>query len=106
MVLPRIEDAVTDLLELSMSLSDDETIDMAVLDIVDAFWNVPLSFKERRYFAGKSHGRYLVYLRAAQGSRNGPLSWAAMFSLILRLTLSLFIGSLRASVSTVRPMAL
>ena len=40
---------------------------------------------ERRFIVGKLRSRYFVFLRAAQGSRNGPLAWAGVVSLALRL---------------------
>ena len=55
---------------------DNEEFDLEqfVLDYTDAFWQVPLHPKERRFFVGKIRGIILSYLRAAQGSRNGPLN--------------------------------
>ena len=66
-------------------LGTDEQLDLLVLDFVDAFWNVPLMASERRFFVGKLRSRYFVFLRAAQGSRNGPLAWAGVVSLAIRL---------------------
>ena len=60
-------------------------LDLLVLDFVDAFWNVPLMASERRFFVGKLRSRYFVFFRAAQGSRNGPLAWAGVVSLAIRL---------------------
>ena len=40
---------------------------------------------ERRFFVGKLRSRYFAFLRAAQGSRNGPLAWAGVVSLAIRL---------------------
>ena len=45
---------------------------------------------ERRFFTGKIADKFFIFLRAAQNSRNGPLSWAAMVSLALRCPQSLF----------------
>eukprot|EP00971_Amphidinium_carterae_P088147 1743451-Amphidinium_carterae.1 len=35
-------------------------------------------------------GKILSYRRTAQGSRTGPLAWAAIGALVIRLTQSLF----------------
>ena len=89
-ILPRLVDLVSDTLDLSCNLGPEEEVEYLILDFVDAFWNVPLSFRERRFFVGKVKDRFYVYLRSAQGSRNAPLSWAAIIALVNRCTESLF----------------
>ena len=69
----------------------EKDVEALVLDFCDAFWNVPLLPSERRYFASKFRGKIYVFLRAAQGSRNGPLSWASVISVVQRLCQSLFV---------------
>ena len=85
--LPRATDVVCDIMDMLYKhpLGADEQLDLLVLDFVDAFWNVPLLAAERRFFVGKLRSRYFVFLRAAQGSRNGPLAWAGVVSLAIRL---------------------
>ena len=85
--LPRATDVVCDIMDMlhRHPLGTDEQLDLLVLDFVDAFWNVPLMASERRFFVGKLRSRYFVFLRAAQGSRNGPLAWAGVVSLAIRL---------------------
>eukprot|EP00971_Amphidinium_carterae_P083104 1644279-Amphidinium_carterae.1 len=61
-----------------------------VMDFQDPFWQVPLAHPERAYYTGRLGGDILVYLRTAQGSRCGPLTWAALGGLVTRLTQSLF----------------
>ena len=72
-------------------LEPNQQVETLILDFVDAFWNVPLAPSERRYFVGKVRKRFYVYVRAAQGSRNGPLSWAAVISVVLRLTQGMYV---------------
>ena len=101
-ILPRAGDAIRDGLlscDVLLEAGEDGTppFEYLVLDFVDAFWNIPLTFQERRFFVGKGDGEFLVYLRAAQGSRNRPLSWAGVASLLIRCTQSLFSGPARAS---------
>ena len=60
-------------------------------DVKDAFWLIPLAWEERRHFVAKFRGRYLVFLRTAQGSRGAPLTWAAVASLAARCVQSVFI---------------
>ena len=81
-MLPRLVDLIADIVDMSCDLADDEDIAVMVLDFVDAFWNIPLAFGERRFFVGKVRGILYVYTRSAQGSRNAPLSWAAVIALV------------------------
>ena len=83
-ILPRVLDVVFDALELLSDLPEDEDLEAFVLDFVDAFWHLPLRDVERRYFVTKFKGKYLVWLRTAQGSRGAPLSWAALAGLVMR----------------------
>ena len=93
-VLPRVSDAVQDVLELLWDQAPGEGIEWAVLDFTDAFWNIPLAFSERKHFVGMARGKFYVFARAAQGSRNGPLAWAAVISVVMRLSQSLFAAPL------------
>ena len=93
-VLPRVTDAISNLLAAMDDCRNTDMTDMEaeqfVIDATDAFWELGLHPKERRFFVGKINGKYLVYLRTAQGSRGAPLSWAAVFGLICRCVQSLF----------------
>jgi len=80
-VLPRVMDVVFDTLEICAEeprCEPDEDVDVEfwVADIVDAYWNVPIEPKERRFFCCKLRGHIYIFLRATQGSRGGPLLWA------------------------------
>ena len=55
------------------------------LDFTDVFWQILSASCERPY-----GGKRWKFKRSAQGSRNGPLSWAGPFSLLLRCTQGLF----------------
>eukprot|EP00972_Heterocapsa_arctica_P013421 1976466-Heterocapsa_arctica.AAC.1 len=54
----------------------DDALEFIVLDVVEAFWNIPLAKAERRFFA--------------QGSPNGPLAWSGVASLCMRLARATF----------------
>ena len=96
-VLPRITDAVKDMLEIAVDAEQDEETEWLILDFIEAFWNIPLRHAERKHFVGKAGGRYFVYLRAARGSRNGPLAWASVISVPLRCTQGIFFGAGRSA---------
>ena len=92
-VLPRATDLITDFLAcLSESQPGDE-LDGFVCDADDAFWQVPLDPRERKFYCSmlrRPNGRttYVAYTRTAQGSRGAPLSWAIVFGLICRCAFS------------------
>ena len=65
-------------------------MELYVIDIKDAFWHLPLHTAERKKFAVFFRNRYYAFLRAAQASWGGPLTWAALASLVSRLTQPLF----------------
>ena len=46
---PRISDAIADILAMSMDIQVGESLELFVLDFVDAFWNIPLNPRERRF---------------------------------------------------------
>ena len=88
-VLPRQTDLVQDTLRLLSGAKDAESVDYMVLDADDAFWQVPLHPKERRFYCAMlrdSNGktRFLSYARTPQGSRGAPLSWSQTFGLVCR----------------------
>eukprot|EP00972_Heterocapsa_arctica_P022068 3245158-Heterocapsa_arctica.AAC.1 len=68
----------------------DDAVEYMVLDVVEAFWNIPLAKAERRFFVGRHQGAYFVFLTAAQGSPNGPLAWSGVASLCMRLAQATF----------------
>ena len=50
-IYPRAADVINDILELGSAVSEGGT-ELFVLDLVDAFWQVPLRLSERRFFVG------------------------------------------------------
>ena len=64
-----------------------------VLDYTQAFWQMPIRPEERRYFCAtailRGRRRYLVYLRAAQGSALAPLLWCRLIACVCVRTQSL-----------------
>ena len=95
-ILPRLFDAILQILYvLCLVLDADlEGIEAFVLDFSDAFWQIPIAAEEQKYFCctGLIHGRrkWVVFLRAAQGSAAGPTLWNRVAALVMRLTQSLF----------------
>ena len=53
MLLPRIQDAVNDSLECMAACGPDESCEYIVIDLVDAFWQLPLNRREQAYVCAK-----------------------------------------------------
>ena len=90
-VLPRLTDAVNDVLALMSSRADGEFVEQLVADVTDAFWLIPLSPSERRFFVARFENRFLVFLRTAQGSRGAPLTFCTIMAVVARLLQSLLL---------------
>ena len=91
--LPRVSDAVHDLLDLMARNGPGQTTKQLVADIVDAFWHIPLNPCERKFFSARLNNQYLVFERTAQGSRLAPLTFAAVMALCTRLVRSLLVNA-------------
>ena len=93
-ILPRVLDVVHDALHMmadhSRWAASDWDLEFVVLDFTDAFWTLPLSIFERKFFVSRLRGVYFAYRRLAQGSRDAPLVWARVAALICRLVQALF----------------
>ena len=64
-----------------------EEIFFHVVDADNAYWQLPLHPKERRFYCAilrmpDGHIRYLVFVRTPQGSVGAPLAWSQVFGLI------------------------
>ena len=95
-VMPRLLDAVYSTLQ-QLSVSDADPLSLkehSVLDFCEAFWQLPFSPCERRYFCTKLNidgcAKFIVFLRTVQRSRGAPLTWARFDALLTRFTQSLF----------------
>jgi len=86
-ILPRLLDAALDILHL---LATGKEVEVMVLDFSDAFWLLPLAPEERKWFTSRIRGKYFVFLRNAQGSRNAPLGWGRVSAMMGRATQSMF----------------
>ena len=94
--LPRLLEGVLQLLLMLsyVTTTAAEATAAFVLDFTEAFWQMRIHPSERRYYCAtailRGRRRYLVFLRAAQGSAIAPLLWARLAALVMRLTQSLF----------------
>ena len=87
-VLPRIQDAVDDAKFIRGSGPGD--LDWLVLDVADAFHNIPMCESERRYACGKIGNLFVVFLVLCMGGRSAPNQWGRFAAFLGRLVASLF----------------
>eukprot|EP00971_Amphidinium_carterae_P050883 1002112-Amphidinium_carterae.1 len=87
--LPKATDVVNAILSTAQS-EGSERLALFVCDFRDAFWQVPLHPHEVPYFCGLLDGEVVAYKRTAQGSRNGPLTWAAVGAALMRVSQAMF----------------
>ena len=87
-VLPRIQDAVDDAKYLRCAGPED--LEWLVLDVADAFHNIPLCSSERRYACGKIGDTFIVFLVLCMGGRSAPNQWGRYAACLGRLIASLF----------------
>ena len=85
-LLPRALDVVQDALEAWRETGQKHPLQFLVIDFSDAFWQIPIMSLEKKFFTTKVGDRYFVLQRAAQGSRAGPLLWARLAAMIMRMT--------------------
>jgi hypothetical protein len=89
-VLPKVLDLIFDALQQMARLQGvaEEDIWWFVIDFIDAFYQIPLSRRERRLFVAKFRKQFYVWLRNAQGSKAAPLTWAIFAALAMRIAMS------------------
>ena len=61
--LPRVTDALHDILALMSNLKPGDVLAQMIADITDAFWLIPLHPAERRFFVAKLHKKSLILKR-------------------------------------------
>ena len=87
-VAPRIEDAVDDAIDLLWQGRGD--LERLVLDIADAFHNIPMRPSERRLTCGKAGGKYIVFEVLCMGGKSSPNIWGRYAAAIGRILASIF----------------
>ena len=87
-VLPRIQDAVDDAKFLLGSGSGE--LEWLVLDVADAFHNIPMCTSELRHACGKIGNTFVVFLVLCMGGRSAPNQWGRFAACLGRLVASLF----------------
>ena len=87
-VLPRIQDAVEDAMHLRLCGEGD--LEWLVLDIADAFHNIPLRPSEWKFACGKVGNRFVVFLVLCMGGKSAPNIWGRYAALLGRMLASTF----------------
>ena len=88
-VLPRLRDAVMDGLDLLRECRSGESVQLAVIDIQDAFHCIPVRPDEQRFQATLFQGRYHVFRVVIFGSGSAPTIWGRVAAWIGRSTQAL-----------------
>ena len=97
-VLPRLTDTATDVLDLMLAETRDgnpcpgDNVEQMVLDFEDAFWRIPLHPLERKFFCAQYQGKVIIWLRTAQGSKKAPFTWAQTAAMAARLVQGMFLA--------------
>eukprot|EP00971_Amphidinium_carterae_P009529 188009-Amphidinium_carterae.1 len=73
-------------MQLALLGGPNACLEFCVLDFSDAYWQVPISPGEQKFFTVCVLGRYYVILRVPQGSGGGPLVWSRVAALTMRMT--------------------
>jgi len=74
-LLPRLNEPVSDALHFAADRSSEEGIEFAVIDIKDAFHLIWLAWEEQKYQATFAFGVWYIYLVLIFGSRSAPTIW-------------------------------
>ena len=88
LVLPRIGDALIDILELLEAFPGLE-IEMETADFKDAFKQMRAGELERKYLCGKALGGWFFYKTVLFGLGSGPLLWGRIAAALMRSTISM-----------------
>ena len=86
-VLPRIQDAVDDALQLRHAR---EGLEWLVLDISDAFHNVPMRPSERKFACGRLGNLYIAFEVLCMGLKSAPDIWGRFAACLGRILASVF----------------
>eukprot|EP00972_Heterocapsa_arctica_P041817 6164942-Heterocapsa_arctica.AAC.1 len=89
-VLSRLEDVRQGLLALLQALLPGEEITLLTLDFRDAFKQLKVDPRERRFLAGFADGKWFIYKTILFGVGTGPLVWGRVAALTMRSTQATF----------------
>ena len=90
LVLPRLRDAASDVLDLLERRQPNEVIALLFLNFSDAFKQIPVKHEEKRFLSGQAMGGYFYFHRVLFGVKTGPLVWCRLTALLSRCTQSCF----------------
>ena len=89
-ILPKVWDVVRDTLMMKARAEHGKDVSCLVCDYEDAFFKVPLSPAERKYFATALGDEIFIWERIGQGSLNGPTVFGRLSAMVGRLSQSMF----------------
>ena len=89
LVLPRLNDAVEDVMYMLETRKAHEQVCLVALDFKDAFKQLWVRQSERKYLSGQIAGGFFAYFTVLFGICTGPLVWGRLAALVGRLTQAL-----------------
>jgi hypothetical protein len=89
-ILPGIFDVVLDIIALYRRCETHESVVMLVIDICDAFNNIPVRENERRFTCAEVDGKFVVFKSLVFGSGSSPTVWGRFAAFAGRFIMSLF----------------
>ena len=85
--MPRLQDAVDDARELLQHGASG--IEWLVLDVADAFHNVPVRSSEQRFACGKVGDKFVAFTSLCMGGKSAPNIWGRFAAAIGRIVASI-----------------
>ena len=87
-VLPRVQDVVEDSLDILRAAQ--HPLEFMVMDVADAFHNIPIRPEERRFCCAKIGNMYIVFEVLCMGGKASPNIWGRYSAMLGRWNASLF----------------
>ena len=93
-VSPKVTDAVEDALDLARAAGPGESPEWFVIDVADAFHNVPIHQSEWRFCCVRVGGKFYMFVSLVFGSKSSVPLWGRFAAWLGRSTASLFVDDL------------
>ena len=93
-VLPKVSDAVKDAVDLVRAAGPGETLEWFVIDVADAFHNVPIHESEWRFCCARVGDKFYMFVSLVFGSKSSVPLWGRFAAWLGRSTASLFVDDL------------
>ena len=93
-VLPKVSDAVKDAVDMARAAGPGESLEWFVIDVADAFHNVPIHESEWRFCCARVGRKFYMFVSLVFGSKSSVPLWGRFAAWLGRSTASLFVDDL------------